>query len=148
MVWLALDARTGLETMLAMPRVAPVAPAGPGTGCSRHAASARLDHPNSLVARVLHPRALAFIAVDRRTGVTLEEWLAQHPQPSTDDPPLWVEAVLRGLAFGHDAGFAHLDLQLHNILSTTADQASVMALGAAQDLEVAPGRPAAASTAT
>ena len=63
--------------------------------------------------------------------MTLDEWLAQHPPPSVEDAAGWVAGVLRGLAFGHDAGIAHLDLQLHNILVNERGQASVMALAAA-----------------
>ena len=48
--------------------------------------------------------------------MTLDEWLAQQPSPAIEDAAAWVAGVLRGLAFAHEAGVAHLDLQPHNIL--------------------------------
>jgi eukaryotic-like serine/threonine-protein kinase len=128
--WLALDQRTGLETMLSLPCVPPAGPAGLGNWLLAARRSARLDHPN--LAKVtecgVHEQ-WPFVAVDRRAGITLEERMAQHPVPVLDDATLWVESVLRGLAFAHDAGLAHHDLQLHNIVVNERGQASVMALG-------------------
>jgi non-specific serine/threonine protein kinase len=51
--------------------------------------------------------------------------------------------VLRGLAFAHDAGVAHLDPQFHNILVNDRGHASAMALGAAHEAvpPATPGRP-------
>jgi serine/threonine protein kinase len=63
--------------------------------------------------------------------VTLSEWLAQHPSPPTEDAVRWIAGVLRGLAFGHDAGVAHLDAELHNIVINERGQASVMAFAVA-----------------
>jgi len=132
MVWLATDTRTGTESLLSMPRLAPTGASSTGNWLLTARRAARLDHPN--IAKVaecgVHDH-WPFVAVDRRNGVTLDEWLAQHPPPSAEDAAAWVAGVLRGLAFGHDAGIAHLDLQLHNILVNERGQASVMALAVA-----------------
>jgi eukaryotic-like serine/threonine-protein kinase len=136
MLWLAVDARAGSEAMLTMPRIAPATSAGAAAWLLAVRRAARLDHPN--IARPLEcgiHEHWPFIAVDRRAGVTLDEWLADHPRPSTDEAAVWIEGVLRGLAFAHDAGLAHLDLQLHGILINERGQASVMALGAAEDVD-------------
>jgi non-specific serine/threonine protein kinase len=129
-LWLAIDQRTGLETMLSVPRVAPSGASGLGNWLLAARRAARLDHPN--LARVadcgVHEQ-WAYVAVDRRAGVTLEERLTQHPLPVLDDATVWIENVLRGLAFAHDAGLAHHDLQLHHIVINERGQASVMALG-------------------
>jgi HD-like signal output (HDOD) protein len=138
MAWLALDTRAGVEAMVTLPRMAPATPAGAAAWLLGARRAARLDHPN--IARPLEcgiHEHWPFIAVDRRAGVTLDEWLAQHPRPVVDDAAGWIGGVLRGLAFAHDAGVAHLDPQLHNILVNDRGQASVMALGVAQDVEVA-----------
>ena len=144
MVWLATDMRTGTETMLSMPRLPPAGASSVGNWLLTARRAARLDHPN--IARVaecgVHDH-WPYVAVDRRVGVTLEEWLALHPPPSADDAALWVAGVLRGLAFGHDAGIAHLDLQLHNIVINERGQASVMALVAAAADPPDPGAVAA-----
>jgi non-specific serine/threonine protein kinase len=132
MLWLATDTRTGTETFLSMPRLPPTGPSGIGNWLLTARRAARLDHPNiAKVAECGVHEHWPFVAVDRRVGVTLDEWLAQHPPPSVDDAAGWVAGVLRGLAFGHDAGVAHLDLQLHHILVNERGQASVMALAVA-----------------
>jgi HD-like signal output (HDOD) protein len=136
MLWLAVDSRAGSEAMLTMPRVAPTTSAGAAAWLLAVRRAARLDHPN--IARPLEcgiHEHWPFIAVDRRAGVSLDEWLADHPRPSTDEAAVWIEGVLRGLAFAHDAGLAHLDLQLHGIIINERGQASVMALGAAEDVD-------------
>jgi eukaryotic-like serine/threonine-protein kinase len=142
MLWLAVDSRAGSEAMLTMPRIAPATAAGTAAWLLAVRRAARLDHPN--IARPLEcgvHEHWPFIAVDRRAGVPLDEWLADHPRPSTDEAAVWIEGVLRGLAFAHDAGLAHLDLQLHGILVNERGQASVMALGAAQDVDGGAGEP-------
>ncbi|MEO8310710.1 MAG: HDOD domain-containing protein [Caldimonas sp.] len=132
MVWLAVDQRTGGETMLSMPRVAPSGASSIGNWLLTARRAARLDHPNlAKVADCGVHEHWPYVAVERRAGVTLEEWLAQHPVPSVDDAAGWLAGVLRGLAFAHDAGIAHLDVQLHNILVNERGQASVMALAVA-----------------
>jgi eukaryotic-like serine/threonine-protein kinase len=143
MLWLAIDTRTGAETMLTLPRLAPSGASSIGNWLLTARRAARLDHPNiATVAECGVHEHWPYVAVDRRAGVTLEEWLAQHPPPSADDSAAWVAGVLRGLAFGHDAGIAHLDVQLHSILVNERGQASVMALAAA-----APEAPDGESTA-
>jgi len=132
MVWLAIDNRTGTETLLSMPRLAPTGASSIGNWLLTARRAARLDHPN--IAKVaecgVHDH-WPYVAVDRRAGVTLEEWLGQHSPPSVEDSAAWIAGVLRGLAFGHDAGIAHLDLQLQNILINERGQASVMGLAVA-----------------
>ena len=132
MVWLATDSRTGTETMLSMPRLAPAGASSIGNWLLTARRAARLDHPNlAKVAECGVHDHWPYVAVDRRVGVTLDEWLAQHPPPAVEDAAEWVAGVLRGLAFGHDAGIAHLDLQLDHILVNERGQASVMALAVA-----------------
>jgi serine/threonine protein kinase len=153
MTWLALDAQTSTESMLSMPRVPPEGASGVGNWLLLARRAARLDHPNlaAVVECGVHEH-WPFVAVERRHGITLDEWLVQHAHPSVDDAAGWVAEILRGLAFAHDAGIAHLDLQPHNILVNERGQVSVMALavGPADKLEPAeanaprkgPGRPA------
>ncbi len=138
MAWLALDSHSGVEAMLTMPRIAPASSPGAAAWLLAARRAARLDHPNLAHAFECGIQEhWPFIAVDRRAGVTLDEWLAEHPRPPIDDAAQWIGGVLRGLAFAHDAGAAHLDLQFHSILVNERGQASAMALGAAQDFEPA-----------
>ncbi len=132
MVWLGLDSRSGGEIMLSMPRVAPHGPGGLGNWLLGARRAARVDHPNvAAVAECGVHEHWPYVAIDRRAGVTLEEWLALHPRPSIEDSAGWIVAVLRGLAYAHDAGIAHLDLQPYNVLINERGQASVMALAVA-----------------
>ena len=86
MTWLAIDTRSSNETMLAMPRLPPTGPAGIGNWLLQARRAARLDHPDiAAVAECGVHEHWPFVAVDRRAGVTLEEWLAEHPAPSVED---------------------------------------------------------------
>ena len=134
MTWLAIDTRSGAETMVSMPRVPPTGASGIGNWLLLARRAARLDHPDiAPVTECGVHEHWPFVAVDRRAGVTLDEWLAQHPASGIDDAALWIASVLRGLAFAHDAGVAHLDLQSHNVLVNERGQACVMALSIAPD---------------
>ena len=130
MTWLALDSRTAAETMLTMPRVPPVSQAGIAEWLQSARRASRLDHPNlAAVAEFGVHEHWPYVAVDRRAGVTLDEWLAEHPQPPIEELAIWLGGVLRGLAFAHDAGVAHLDVQRRHILVDERGQACLMALG-------------------
>ena len=144
MAWLAHDTRNGTDAMLTMPRVAPAGALAIADWLVTVRRAARLDHPG--LARVLEcgvHEQWPFVAVDRRAGVTLDEWIAEHPRAPIDDAAIWMESVLRGLAFAHDAGAAHLDPQFQCILINDRGQASVMALGVAYEAgpQVTAGRP-------
>lgn len=131
-LWLAVDTRTSTETMLTMPRVPPSGSAAVGAWLLAARRAARLDHPSiAATAECGVHEHWPYVAVDRGAGVTLDEWLRDHPHPGVDEATGWLCAVLRGLAFAHDAGVAHHDLQLHNIIVNERGQTSVMALGVA-----------------
>jgi len=132
MTWLALDSRTAAETMLTMPRVPPVSQTGIAEWLQSARRASRLDHPNlAAVAEFSVHEHWPYVAVDRRLGVTLDEWLSEHPHPPIEELAVWLGGVLRGLAFAHDAGIAHHDVQRRHILINDRGQASLMALGVA-----------------
>ena len=132
MTWLADDTQADHEAMLVLPRVAPAGPAALSAWLAAVRRAARLDHPG--LARVLacdvHEQ-WPYVAIDRRAGITLDEWLAEHPKPGTDEAAIWIEEVLRALAFAHDAGVAHLDPQFQSLLVNERGQIAVMALAVA-----------------
>ena len=143
MVWLAFDPRAGRELMLSLPRVQPVNAASLETWQRDARTATRLDHPNLAPAAEIGVQDhWPFIAVDRSLGVTLDEWLAAHPgHPAAADAVAWIGDALQGLAFGHDAGVAHHDLQRHSLIVDERGKVRVMALGVAAD----PARAAAAA---
>ena len=139
MVWLALDPGTGHELMLTLPRVQPVAAAGLEQWQRDARAASRLNHPH--LARIVEVGVQdhwPFIAVDRAQGLLLNEWLAAHPNPTPPEVVGWVCDVLQGLAFAHEAGVSHRDLQLHSIVINERGGASLMALAVAGETARAP----------
>lgn len=128
MVWLVRDPQHQQELVLTMPRVQPVDAAALERWLVPVRHAARLDHPNlARGGEIAVQEQWPYLAVDR-AGVTLAEWLAQHPNPSPIEAVGWVCQVLEGLAFAHEAGTAHHDLQLHSLLINDAGRVQVLAL--------------------
>ncbi|MDE2094891.1 MAG: HDOD domain-containing protein [Burkholderiales bacterium] len=134
MVWLALDPRSGSEVMLTLPRVQPADAAALEHWLRDARFAARLNHPNlANVAEIGVQDHWPYIAVDRGHGVTLGEWLAGHPNAKPAEVVGRVCDLLRGLAFAHEAGVAHLDLQLHSAVVDDRGNVRLMALAGAGD---------------
>ena len=144
MTWLAIDNASSAEAMLTMPRLPPTGQGVLADWLFSARRAARLDHPNlaPVVEYGVHEH-WPFVAVDRGASRTLVEWLAQHPAPPIEDAAVWIAGVLRGLAYAHDAGISHLDLQLHSVLVDERGQALVMGLGAAPQASEGAAEPAA-----
>jgi eukaryotic-like serine/threonine-protein kinase len=134
MVWLAFDPRMGQEVMLTLPRVQPADAAALEHWQRDVRLAARLNHPNlAHVVEVGVQEHWPFVAVDRALGITLGEWLAKNPVAAPIDILPWVCQLLEGLAFAHEAGVAHLDLQLHTVLVSDSGVVRLMALAVAGD---------------
>lgn len=134
MAWLAFDPAVGHEVMLTMPRVQPHDAAALEHWLRDARFAARLDHPNlAQAAEIGVQDHWPFIAVDRALGVTLKEWVAEHPNPTPDEVVGWLCGLVRGLAFAHEAGVPHLDMQLHNALIDERGSVRLMALAGAGD---------------
>ncbi len=131
MVWLVHDPRAAQELMLTLPRAQPATPAAleQWLADARHAA--RLNHPNlAHVIEVGVEDHWPFVAVDRALGITLGERLASSSKPTVEEAVGWLAQALQGLAFAHEAGVAHGDLQLHQLVVSEQGSVRVMALGA------------------
>ena len=132
MAWLAFDARSHREVMLTVPRTQLADAAAGETWLAQARLAARINHPCLAPALEVGIEAQwPYVAVDRALGVTLGEWLAAQ-LPSMVSPAEAVKclcAALEGLAFAHEAGHAHRDLQLHSILVNEQGRACVMGLG-------------------
>lgn len=132
MVWLAHDPRTGQDLMLTLPRVQPASSQAMARWLDEVRLAARLNHPN--LAHVVETGVQEhwpFVAVDRALGLTLPEWLAAHAHPSPLEVAGWLCEALQGIAFAHEAGSAHGDLQLHHLVISEQGSLRVMALAAA-----------------
>ncbi len=80
-----------------------------------------------LAARLNHPQLAPpvetgvqdhwpYVTVDRGYGLTLGEWIASHPPVPMAEMVRWICQALEGLAFAHEAGAWHGDLQFHSVL--------------------------------
>jgi eukaryotic-like serine/threonine-protein kinase len=144
MAWLAFDTASAREFMLVLPRQQPTHAAGLQSWLAGVKRAARLNHPHlAPVADVGVQDQWPFVVIDRRHGVTLGEWLTARP---TSPPAEMVNVMipaLQGLAYAHDAGMGHDDVQLHSLLVDDQGVARWMALGVAVPASLAPqARPA------
>jgi non-specific serine/threonine protein kinase len=128
MLWLGQDPRTDAEVMIAMPRVQPAAPAALDAWLARMRRSARLSHPR--LAQVLeadqHER-WPFAVYERGNFVTWGEKLGDGGL-APHELAEWSVQVLQGLAFAHEAGFAHRDLQPWSLLVDDAGHVRLLGL--------------------
>ena len=131
MAWLAFDPRSTQELMLTLPRVQPASAEAVDLWLADAKHAARLNHPNlAHVVEVGVQDHWPYVAVDRALGSTLGERLAAQRQLPPDEAVGWLIQLLEGLAFAHDAGLAHGDLQLHQVLVSEQGTVRVMAIGA------------------
>ncbi len=132
MVWLVLDPQTEQQLVLTLPRVQPIDAAALERWVAQVKQAARLVHPHLAPGvEVGTQEQWPFLAADRARGVTLGEWLIEHPTTSPVDAVRWVCEVLEGLAFAHESGVAHHDLQLHSLQINESGRVQVMALATA-----------------
>lgn len=129
MTWLAVDPRHGAEVMLSMPRVQPTDTATLERWLHEARMAGRLHHPHlAAVSEIAVQDHWPYVVVDRALGLTLIEWLQTHPRPAPEVVAGLLCQTLEGLAFAHEAGVAHQDLQLHHLLVDTEGRLRVAAL--------------------
>ncbi len=129
MVWLVNDPRTQQQLVLSLPRLQPVDPGALEDWMAQVHQASRLAHPHlARAVEVAVQEHWPYAAVDRSHGVLLSERLAEHPHPSPLEVVGWVCQVLEGLAFAHDSGSAHHDLQLHSLQISDSGRVQVMSL--------------------
>ena len=128
MLWLALDTNGDIEVMVALPRVQPPDPDALGAWTARVGRTARLKHPR--LARLLdvsdHER-WPYAVYEREQFVTWGEKLTSKGLPG-QELTAWSVQVLQGLAFAHEAGSAHRDLQPHSLLVDDAGNVKLLGL--------------------
>jgi eukaryotic-like serine/threonine-protein kinase len=131
MAWLAVDTRQGQEVMLCMPRVQPADGAPQQDWLTNAQRASRLRHPN--IAPTLEigvQDRWPFVCYERSLGQTLAESVG-HSAASTPTPMESVQLLLpalEGLAFAHESGVSHGDLQLHQLIVNGDGQVRVMGL--------------------
>lgn len=110
MAWLVMDARTQQEGVLVLPRVQPQGEALESWRMLVNKA-ARLRHPAlARAVEIGEQDRWPYVAYDRGDQVTWAERFSRQGIPPAELAP-WAAQVAQGLAFAHEAGVAHHDLQ-------------------------------------
>ena len=128
MLWLA-EGDEG-EVHLLLPRTQPTSEAARQAWLGRASRAARLVHPQ--VAPVLEVGVAdgwPFVASARGQGMTLGERLASGESPSPQQAAQWLAEMLPGLAFLHEGGAVHGDVNQHTLLVNEQGRALLMPFG-------------------
>ncbi len=135
MLWVVFDPSSGQEMFLMMPREKPNSEAAMLHWLKTLDAASRIHHPN--LGHVIETGRVdpwPYVAYDRALGETLEERLARSGPPLALDAASWVAQALEGLAFAHEAGHAHRDIQLAHLVIDGANHVRVLGLEVAQEI--------------
>lgn len=148
MCWLVADASSGRELMLTMPREQPADASALDRWMAGARKATKLDHPQlAVVSDIGVQDQWPFVAVERHLGATLAEWMGANPACT---PAEWVELLipaLQGLAYLHDAGAAHLDVQAYSLIVDEQRRIRWIGVGAAGRTEPSVDGDAGASSA-
>lgn len=135
LVWRVFDARHGQELMLCMPREKPNSAAALEHWLRMAQGAERVQHPNlAPIFEIGQVESWPYVAYDRALGETLDERLARQAAPLPIDAAGWVAQLLEGLAFAHEAGHAHRDIQTANLVIDAADKVRLIGLEVAQEV--------------
>ena len=135
MIWLVHDTRHGQELMLCMPREQPNSGAAMEHWLRMAQAGERVQHPNlAPVFEIGDVEGRPYVAYDRALGETLDERLARQNAPLPIDAAGWVAQLLEGLAFAHEAGHAHRDVQTASLVIDASDKVRLIGLEVAQEV--------------
>lgn len=127
--WSAVDPRLQQEVLLCVPRVQPRSGQERDTWMQEVLSGARLKHPQLAEAmEVSSHDGWPFVSYARGQSITLTERLASNPPPTPLEVVTTACDILEGLAYAHEAGVAHQDLGLHNVLVDKAGRARVAGL--------------------
>jgi non-specific serine/threonine protein kinase len=141
MVWLVNDPRAEQELILAIPRQQPNDAVALQRWMEAVRMAARLNHPHlAHVVEVGEQERWPYVAYDRANGLTLAEKLSSQGLPAVD-VARWMVQALDGLAFAHEAGVGHRDLQPHMLLVSEQGTARVIGFEVALDLVTAADTP-------
>jgi len=131
LLWLVSDGSSNQELVLAMPRSQPASAAALQRWLDTAQRGARINHPGlAQVVEVGEHERWPFIAYDRGGGATLLERLSSKGFAPAELVP-WALRAVEGLAFAHDAGVAHHDIQPGMLLLCDSGDCRLLGLGVA-----------------
>jgi non-specific serine/threonine protein kinase len=135
MLWLVFDTRSQQEQLLCLPRRAPNSPEALAHWLKMAGAGARVQHPNlAHVIEVGQVEHWPYLAYDRALGETLDERLSRVGAPLPLEAAGWTCQLLEGLAYAHESGHAHRDLQSSAMLIDAAGHVRLLGLEVAQEV--------------
>lgn len=139
MAWRVADPRIGQELMLVLPRVQPADPAALERWQQAVQQASRLDHPClAAVVETGVQDGWPYVAYDPRDCATLSERLPARGVPALEAAE-WMTQLLQGLAYAHEAGLAHHDLQPYLVLCSDSGQLRLAGLAVAIEMAHAAG---------
>ena len=147
MAWRVADPRSGQELMLVLPRVQPADAAALERWQQTIRQASRLNHPQ--LAAVVDSGVQdgwPYAAYDPRDTATVSERLPSRGLPGLEAAG-WATQALQGLAYAHEAGLSHHDLQPHLVFVTDSGQVRVAGLGVACEMVAAGAGATATETA-
>lgn len=147
MAWRVSDPRSGQELMLVLPRVQPADAAAMERWQTAVRQASRLDHPHlAAVVETGVQDGWPYVAYDPRDAATLAERLPSRGVPALEAAE-WTTQTLQGLAYAHEAGLAHHDLQPYMLLLSDGGQVRVAGVAVAVEMAQTAGDGAAAAGA-
>ena len=131
MLWLVADPQLGQDLVLALPRAQPANAAALQRWLDNARKASRIDHPGlARAVEVGEHERWPYIAYDRGSASTLAERMSPKGLAPAELVP-WVISALQGLAFAHEAGLAHHDVQAAMLLLQDGGGCRLMGLGVA-----------------
>ncbi len=130
MQWLVSDQRANQDMLLLLPRVQPASAAALQRWLDNARRAARIDHPGLLAAvEVGEHERWPYIAYECANLSTLSEKLGSKGIAAAELVPSMLQ-VLQGLAFAHEAGLAHHDVQAGMLVLDDSGHCALLGLGA------------------
>jgi HD-like signal output (HDOD) protein len=130
-IWVALDPRLQQDVLLCVPRAQPRGLTEMDAWMQDAQLGSRLKHPRlSEVLEVSAQDGWPFVSYVRAQSVSLFERLSSGPSLPPLDSVVILCDVLEGVAYAHEAGVAHQDIALHNVLIDQSGHATVAGLSA------------------
>jgi serine/threonine protein phosphatase PrpC len=95
--------------------------------------AARVASPHLLkAAPPARPRRFLYVVTEHVDGVSLRQWMHDHPQPDLESVRRIVEQVVKGLRALHRAGIVHGDLRPENVLIDRDGVVKIIDFGSAR----------------
>jgi hypothetical protein len=139
MAWRVHDPRSAQELVIVMPRRQPPGAAALAEALEDARRAARLSHPHlAHVVEVGEQERWPYVAYDVAPGAPLAERARPREGEAVESIARWVAECTQGLAFAHDSGHAHNDVQPWLLALGDSGHARLMGLGITPSL-LAPG---------